>query len=87
MLIVLQIKDQKRLFIPTRVSSQRKLSIQIRQYYAANIKDCSMGSIRESVFGEEAIASRKTILEKSRIYPFGEVITYILIRLLYSIIL
>ena len=59
----MKLENQERIFIPTRVSSQRKVSIQIRQYYASNIPDCSMGSIRESVFGEEAIASRKSILE------------------------
>jgi chromosome partitioning protein len=59
----MKITDQKRIFIPTRVSSQRKVSVQIRQFYASNIPDCSMVSIRESVFGEEAIATRKSILE------------------------
>lgn len=59
----MKLTEQKRLFIPTRVSSQRKLSLQIRQYYATNIPDCSLGSIRESVLGEEAIASRKSIIE------------------------
>jgi hypothetical protein len=59
----MKLTNQDRIFIPTRVSAQRKISVQIRQYFASNIPDCSMGAIRESVFGEEAIAARKSIIE------------------------
>ncbi len=50
-------------FIPTRFTSTRKLSAEIRSWYLAHVSGCINGSIRESVHGEEAVAQHVSVPE------------------------
>lgn len=50
-------------FIPTRFTSTRKLSAEIRSWYLAHIPGCVSGSIRESVHGEESVAQHISVPE------------------------
>jgi chromosome partitioning protein len=50
-------------FIPTRFTSTRKLSAEIRSWYLTNVPGCVHGSIRESVHGEEAVAQHISVPE------------------------
>lgn len=61
-------KDEMKLgfesvFIPTRFSSNRKLSTEIRNWYLTNAPGCTHDAIRESTAGEEAIAMRQSLPE------------------------
>lgn len=49
--------DFEQIYVPTKFVSTRKLSSEIRKWYIANIKNCITTSIRESILGEEAVAS------------------------------
>jgi chromosome partitioning protein len=53
----------KQLFVPTRVVANRKLSREILEWYQTQLPDCSHGSIRESLQGEESMAMRMSIPE------------------------
>lgn len=53
------------IFIPTRYSSNKKLTQEIRQWYRQNVSGCTQAGIRESVDGEEATAMRLSIPEHS----------------------
>lgn len=53
----------KHLFVPTRFSPTRKLSQDIRAWYAEHLDACSETAIRESIQGEEATAMRISIPE------------------------
>ena len=55
----------EQIFVPTRFTSTRKLSAEIRSWYLANVPECIHGVIRESVYGEEATATRLSIPEYS----------------------
>jgi len=50
-------------FVPTRFTSTRKLSAEIRNWYHSNVSGCSHGAIRESTAGEEAVAMRISLPE------------------------
>ena len=52
-------------FIPTKFTSTRKLSSEIRSWYLANVPGCINGAIRESVHAEEAVASHLSLPEHS----------------------
>lgn len=63
-----EFKDEMRMnfetvFIPTRYSSNRKLSMEIRDWYEKNVQGCCKLGIRESVQGEEATALYKSLVE------------------------
>ena len=58
-------RDFKHIFVPTRFTSTRKLSSEIRGWYLANVPGCTNGSIRESVHGEEAVAAHLSLPEHS----------------------
>ena len=51
------------IFVPTRFSSNRKLSTEIRNWYHTNAPGCTHDAIRESTAGEEAIAMRQSLPE------------------------
>jgi len=51
------------IFVPTKFTSTRKLSAEIRSWYLAHVPGCTGGAIRESVHGEEAIASHLSLPE------------------------
>ncbi len=51
------------IFIPTRFTSTRKLSAEIRSWYLAHVPGCVTGAIRESVHGEEAVAQHISVPE------------------------
>ncbi len=51
------------LFVPTRLSPNRKLSQEIRQWYASHLETCTVTAVRESIQGEEATAMRVSIPE------------------------
>ncbi len=53
------------IYVPTRFSANKKLSIEIKNWYHANLANCTTNGIRESVLGEEATALHKSILENS----------------------
>ncbi len=56
-------RDFDHIFVPTKFISTRKLSSEIRMWYLSNVSGCTNGAIRESVQGEEAIASHLSLPE------------------------
>lgn len=63
-----EFKDEMRMnfesiFIPTRYSLNRKLSLEILNWYRANVNNCSKSGVRESVLGEEATALNLSVVE------------------------
>jgi ATP-dependent protease HslVU (ClpYQ) ATPase subunit len=61
----MRLGELNRLFVPTKVSHHRKISVQIRDFYRENIEGCTKSSIRESIVGEEAVANRLSFIESS----------------------
>jgi len=55
--------DFENIFVPTRYSLNRKLSLEIKKWYEGNLSGCSPIGIRESVMGEESTALYKSIVE------------------------
>jgi len=55
--------DFETIFIPTRYSSNRKLSLEIKSWYEEHITGCTSLGIRESVSGEEATALYRSMIE------------------------
>ena len=53
----------KTIFVPTRFSVNRKLSLEIRNWYENNVEGCTQCGLRESVLGEEATALYSSVLE------------------------
>ena len=51
------------IYIPTRYSAGRKLSMEIKSWYEANVHGCLNLGIRESVLGEESTALKKSLIE------------------------
>ncbi len=51
------------IFVPTRYSKSRKLSMDIREWYQSEVKGCTEKGIRESIIGEEATAVHQSIPE------------------------
>lgn len=68
----MKIEDQKRIFVPTKVTSSKKISMQILNSYNKNIEHCSYSSIRETIIGEEAIALKQSIIEYKPTSPISE---------------
>lgn len=48
--------EHPKIFVPTRFNSTRKLCVEIRNWYLANVPGCTTAAIRESVTGEEAMS-------------------------------
>ena len=55
--------NPKHILVPTKLSSNRKLSGEIRSWYMLNVKGCTNGAIRELSSGEESIAKNKSLPE------------------------
>lgn len=55
--------NYEHIFVPTRFASVRKLSNEIRGWYLANVDGVTHSVIRESVQGEEAMASHISVPE------------------------
>jgi chromosome partitioning protein len=55
--------DLKTLFVPTRYSNQRKLSLDILDWYQKNVPGCTSFGIRDCVHGEEAVALNLSFAE------------------------
>lgn len=55
--------DYQQVFVPTRLTSTRKVSGEIRAWYARNIPNVTSGCVREAAHGEEAIIARLSIPE------------------------
>lgn len=55
--------NYEHIFVPTLLTSTRKLSSSIRMWYLTNIEGCTNGSIRESAKGEEAQGDRLSLPE------------------------
>lgn len=51
------------IYIPTRFAPNRRLSIDIKNWYVNNLERVSTGVMRESVLGEEAIGSKLSLPE------------------------
>lgn len=59
-------KDFKHIFVPTKYTSTRKLSSEIRTWYLSHVPGCISCVIRESAPGEEAMASHVSLPEYSQ---------------------
>lgn len=59
-------------YVPTRVIANRKLSREILEWYQTHLPECSAGSIRESLQGEEAMAMRTSIPEYAPTSPAAD---------------
>lgn len=57
--------DFETIFVPTRFTSTRKLSAEIRNWYLSHIPKCTHGVIRESSHGEEAVARKLSLPEQA----------------------
>ena len=55
--------DFEQIFVPTRLTSTRKLSTAIRAWYLQHVPGCTTVAVRESIQGEEAIAARLSVPE------------------------
>ncbi len=55
--------DFEQIFIPTRLTSTRKLSTAIRAWYMSNLSGCTNLAIRESTAGEESVAAQLSLPE------------------------
>jgi chromosome partitioning protein len=55
--------DFKSIFVPTKFGQNRKLSMDIKNWYEENLEDCIHGGISESVVSEESMALRLSLLE------------------------
>ena len=51
------------IFIPTRYSTNRKLSLEIKGWYEKNVSGCTSLGVKESVTGEEATAMYRSLIE------------------------
>ncbi len=72
--------DFEAVFVPTRYSSNRKLSIDIHSWYKANVEGCTEGGVRESVMGEEATALNKSLIEHAYSKPVAKEMRELLIE-------
>jgi len=55
--------DFETIFIPTRYSSNRKLSMEIKSWYEEHVAGCTSLGVKESVTGEEATALYRSVIE------------------------
>lgn len=55
--------ELKTMFVPTRYTKTRRLSLDILQWYQKNVPECSTYGIRDCVLGEEAVALNRSFLE------------------------
>ncbi len=69
------------IFVPTKYSNNRKLGLEIKEWYETNLENCSPIGIKESVLGEEATALNISLVE----HIAGHKIAYEMIDLLKDI--
>lgn len=50
-------------FVPTRYSLNRKLSLDIKEWYQQNIPGCTHNGLKEGLLGEEAVAMHRSLIE------------------------
>jgi chromosome partitioning protein len=51
------------IFIPTKYASNKRLGMEIKQWYQENVRGCTSNGVRESVHGEESTAVNRSLLE------------------------
>jgi chromosome partitioning protein len=56
-------QEIKKVFVPTKYQTGRKLSSDIRAWYIQNVPGCTATVIREAVVGEEAMSAGKSLPE------------------------
>lgn len=64
--------EYQHVFVPTRYAPNRRLSTDIRNWYVSNMERVSMGAVRESAIGEEAVAARVSLPEHSPNSPYAD---------------
>jgi len=69
------------IFVPTRYSTNRKLSIDIHSWYKENVEGCADNGVRESVMGEEATALNKSLIEHAHSKPIAKEMRELLIEI------
>ncbi|MBL6989223.1 MAG: ParA family protein [Bacteriovoracaceae bacterium] len=55
--------DFENIFIPTKYCANRKLGMEIKNWYQVNVSGCTSSGFKESVISEEACALHKAVLE------------------------
>jgi chromosome partitioning protein len=55
--------DFTQVYVPTRLTSSRRLSVEIYEWYRANLPECTKVAVRESIQGEESVAMHLSIPE------------------------
>lgn len=64
--------DLETIFVPTRYSHNRRLALEIKDWYQKNVPGCTEQGIVESAIGEEATALHLSILEHACTRPIGQ---------------
>jgi chromosome partitioning protein len=64
--------NYRHVYVPTRFTPNRRLSVDIRNWYVENLKRVSMGVVRESAVGEEAIAAKVSLPEHCPNSPYAD---------------
>lgn len=64
--------DLATLFVPTRYSRQRKLSLDILEWYRKNVPGCCEFGVRDCVLGEEAVALNLSFAEHDPAHPAAQ---------------
>lgn len=62
---LMELKNQKVVYVPTRYSPAKKLSSEIRKFYLANLPNCCSSFVRESNIFEEANAQYLSVIESA----------------------
>ena len=73
------------IYIPTRFSTGRKLSMEIKNWYEANVEGCLKLGIRESVLGEESTALKKSLIEHAPNHASAAELRELLVKVFSSI--
>jgi chromosome partitioning protein len=60
------------IFIPTRFTLQKKLSMEIKKYYHSKVPGVTEQGIRESLLGEEALALKVSLPEHAPSKPVAD---------------
>jgi chromosome partitioning protein len=73
--------DFESVFVPTRYSTNRKLSLDIHGWYKSNVEGCTDNGVRESVLGEEATALNKSLIEHAYSKPVAKEMRELLVEI------
>lgn len=74
--------DFESIFIPTRYTTNKKLSLEILKWYQDKIPGCTKLGIRESVGGEEASALRRSLPEHTQCKVIAQEMRDLLIEIM-----